>query len=170
MVWKTLKGVNNDNWNWNSGEESRPSRLPHCWDGPEYSEEFCKPANPAVTQTPIKVHHLTLVCKTGQDYYYHNYLLFNVLMVFHWSLSESKSLQVSRTLLSILAVLNNVEVWMVSTRPLISKSSGLFNKPLVTVPKAPITIGIIVTFMFRSCFVLFCFFNSLSFIFTHFTI
>ena len=30
------------------------------------------------------------------------------LMVFHWSLSDSKSPQVSRTLLSILAVLNNV--------------------------------------------------------------
>ena len=44
-------------------------------------------------------------------------------MVFHWSLSDSKSPQVSRTLLSILAVLNNAVVWMVSTRPLISKSS-----------------------------------------------
>ena len=31
-------------------------------------------------------------------------------------------LKVSRTLLSILADLNNVVVWMVSTRPLISKS------------------------------------------------
>ena len=38
-------------------------------------------------------------------------------MVFHWSLSDSKSPQVSRTLLSILAVLNNAVVWMVSTRP-----------------------------------------------------
>ena len=37
---------------------------------------------------------------------------------------------------------------MVSTLPLISKSSIPFNNPLVTVPKAPITIGIIVTFMF----------------------
>ena len=77
-------------------------------------------------------------------------------MVFHWSLSDSKSPQVSRTLLSILAVLSTVIVWMVSTRPLISKSSSPFNNPLVTVPKAPITIGIIVTFMFHS------FFNSLA--------
>ena len=38
-------------------------------------------------------------------------------MVFHWSLSDSKSPQVSRTLLSILAVLNNAVVWIVSTRP-----------------------------------------------------
>ena len=72
------------------------------------------------------------------------------LMVFHWSLSDSKSLQVSRTLLSILAVFNNVVVWKVSTRPPASKSSRPLNNSSVTVPKAPITIGIIVTFMFYS--------------------
>ena len=77
-------------------------------------------------------------------------------MVFHWRLSDSKSPQVSRTLLSILAVFNNAVVWMVSTRPPTSKSSRPFNNPLVTVPKAPITISITVTFMFRS------FFNSLA--------
>ena len=47
-------------------------------------------------------------------------------MVFHWSLSDSKS-QVSRTLLSILAVLNNAIVWMVSTLPPTSKSSSPFS-------------------------------------------
>ena len=73
-------------------------------------------------------------------------------MVFHWRLSDSKSPQVSRTLLSILAVFNNAVVWMVTTRPPTSQSSRPFNKPLVTVPKAPITIGIIVTFMFHSFF------------------
>ena len=36
---------------------------------------------------------------------------------------------------------------MVSTRPPTSKSSRPFNNLLVTVPKAPITIGIIVTFI-----------------------
>ena len=77
-------------------------------------------------------------------------------MVFHWRLSDSKSPQVSGTFLSILAVLNNVVVWMVSTRPPTTKSSSPFNNHLVTVPKAPITIGIIVTFMFH------CFFNSLA--------
>ena len=71
-------------------------------------------------------------------------------MVFHWSLIENKSPQVSRTLLSILAVLNNAVVWMVSTHPQTSKSSSLFNIPSVTVPNAPITIGIIDTFMFHS--------------------
>ena len=77
-------------------------------------------------------------------------------MVFHWSLSDSKSPQVSRTRLSILAVLNNAVVWIVSTHPPTSKSPWPFNNPLVTVPNAPITIGTIVTFMFHS------FFNSLA--------
>ena len=65
-------------------------------------------------------------------------------MVFHWSLSDSKSPRMSRTLLSILADLNNVVVWMASTRPLISKSSSPFTNPWVTVPRAPITIGIVI--------------------------
>ena len=73
------------------------------------------------------------------------------LMIFHWRLSDGKCPQVSRTLLSILAVFNNAVVWMVSTRPPTSKSSSPFNNPLVTVPKAPI-----VTFMFH------IFFNSLA--------
>ena len=77
-------------------------------------------------------------------------------MVFHWSLSDSKSPKVSRTLLSILAVFNNAVVWMVSTHPSTSKSSSPFSNPLVTVPNALITTGIIVTCMFHS------FFNSLA--------
>ena len=92
-------------------------------------------------------------------------------MVFHWSLSNSKSLQVFRTFLSILADLSNVVVWMVSTRPIISKSSSPYINPLVTVPRAPITIGIIVTFMFHSFFssqtrLRYLSFFSLSFTFT----
>ena len=38
-------------------------------------------------------------------------------MVIHWSFSDSKSSQVSRTLLSILAVLSNAVIWLVSTHP-----------------------------------------------------
>ena len=77
-------------------------------------------------------------------------------MAFHWRLSDSKSPPVSRTLLSILAVINNAVVWLVSARPPASKSSSHFDSPLVTVPNVPITIGIIVIFMFHS------FFNSLA--------
>ena len=73
------------------------------------------------------------------------------LMVFHWSLND-KSSQVSRTLLSILTDVNNEVIWMVSTSPLISKSSSPFINRLVTVPGAPISIGIIITFMFHSFF------------------
>ena len=73
-------------------------------------------------------------------------------MVFHWSLGDSKSTQVSRTRLRILTVLNNAVVWIVSTRPPTSKSARPFKKPLVIVPNAPITIGTIVTFMFHNFF------------------
>ena len=77
-------------------------------------------------------------------------------MVFHWSLRDSKSYQVYRTRLRILAVLSNAVIWIVSTRPPNSKSSRPLNNPLVIVPNEPITIGTIVTFMFHS------FFNSLA--------
>ena len=67
-------------------------------------------------------------------------------LFFLWSLSDSKSLQISRTLLSILAVLNNTLIWMVSTRPLIFKFPRPITKPLGIVPSAPVTIDITVTF------------------------
>ena len=41
---------------------------------------------------------------------------------------------------------------MVSTRLPTPKSSSPFSNPLVTVPNTPITIGIIINFMFRSFF------------------
>ena len=91
-------------------------------------------------------------------------------MVSHWSLRDNKFPQVFRTLLSILADLNNAVVWMVSTS-VISKSSSPPTNLLVTVPRAPITTGIIVTFMFNSLFnslarsMYLCFF-SYSFNFT----
>ena len=71
-------------------------------------------------------------------------------MVFHRSLSDSKSLLVSGTLLSILVDLNNVVIGMVSILPLISNSSTPFTNPLENIPSAPITIGITVTLMFHS--------------------
>ena len=65
-------------------------------------------------------------------------------MVSHWILCGSKSPQVFRTLLSILANLNNAIFWIVSSRLLISMSPRLFINLLVTVPSATITIGITV--------------------------
>ena len=73
-------------------------------------------------------------------------------MVFHWSLSDSKSPQVSRTLFSILTDCNNAVVLMTSTRPSIFKPSSPCINSLVTVPRAPIIIGITVTLMFHSFF------------------
>ena len=84
-----------------------------------------------------------------------------------WSLSDCKS--IFSILLSILADLNNTIVWMVSDPLIISMFPSPCINPLVTVPRAPITIGVIVTFMFHSFF-----FNSLlrlrylSFFFTFF--
>ena len=42
-------------------------------------------------------------------------------MVFHWSLSDSNTPQISCTFLRILSDFNGV-IWIVSTRPIISKS------------------------------------------------
>ena len=61
-------------------------------------------------------------------------------MVFHWSFSDSKSPQVSRTLLSIVAVLSNAVIWIVSTCPPTSMSFRPFNNPVVIVAKTQITI------------------------------
>ena len=74
------------------------------------------------------------------------------LRVFHWGLSDSKYPQVLSTLLSFLADLNNVVVWMAFIRVLISNFSSTFTNSLVTVPSTPITIGITVTFTFHSVF------------------
>ena len=74
-------------------------------------------------------------------------------MVFYWDLSDCKS---PGLFFCILADLNNAVVWMISTRALISKSSSPCTNPLFIVSSAPITIGIIVAFMFHSFFKLSC--------------
>ena len=73
-------------------------------------------------------------------------------MVFHWSLSGSKSPQVSRIYLSFLADLYNAVFWMVSTRHYFTKSSSPCTKPSVNVLSTLITIGIAVSFMIHSFF------------------
>ena len=73
------------------------------------------------------------------------------MKVSHWSLSDSKSSQVSRILFGILSDSDHDVLWMLSTRPrFFFKSSCSFISPLMTVPRTPITIGIVVTFMFCS--------------------
>ena len=100
------------------------------------------------------VFNLSFCSKCGRDLKYFLFYSFesfsyeHYLIVFHWKLSDSKS----RTLLSILADLNNAVVWMVSTRALIFNPSSLFTNPLVTVPSAQITIGITINFLYHSFF------------------
>ena len=65
------------------------------------------------------------------------------LMIYHWTLSDSKSHQVSQTLHSYLANPNNAAFSMVLTRPLISKFSSLLSDNF------QVTIVIVVTFMFH---------------------
>ena len=57
---------------------------------------------------------------------------------------------------------------MVSTRPPTTKSSSSFNNPLVNVPKAQITIGIIVTFMFQRFFFSILLKGRITYSFFHF--
>ena len=73
-------------------------------------------------------------------------------VVFHRRVSDSMFFQVSRTLLSIWADLNNVVVCMVTILLLISNSFSLFFKLLETIPNTPIIINITNTFMFYSFF------------------
>ena len=90
-------------------------------------------------------------------------------MVFHRSLNNSQSPQVSRTLLSILVASSNAASWMVLILSLISSSWSLFFRFLRTIAKARITIGITVTFMHHCVFCsffryLFSFLPSFTFI------
>ena len=62
-------------------------------------------------------------------------------MIFHWNLSDSKSFQVSRTLLSILADLNNTLVCMISILPPTTSLSSIFFRFLGTVQSTLSTIG-----------------------------
>ena len=71
-------------------------------------------------------------------------------MVFHWTLSDCTSPQVS--FYSILVDLSNAVVWMVLVLPMISSSSSTFSKPLGTVLSTPATIDMVVTFMFYNVF------------------
>ena len=87
-------------------------------------------------------------------YHYYIYSFASVIhlhqsIVFQWSLSDSKFLQVFSNLLNILTDLNNADVLMVTTRTLIFKSSSPFTSALVSVPSAPLTIAITISFMFE---------------------
>ena len=73
-------------------------------------------------------------------------------MVFHSSLCDSKSPQAYKTLLSILADLNDAVVWTVYGLLPISKSSSSFTNPFRIVTGDPIAVGTANTFMFYRIF------------------
>ena len=79
-----------------------------------------------------------------------------LLMAFYWGVSDRKSTQISRILLSNQANLNNAVLWIVFPRLLISKSSSPCTNPLVAVSSTPSTISITITFLFD------CFSSSLA--------
>ena len=96
------------------------------------------------TDAGLCIYHLFI-------WYHYYYYYFTPLTVFYTNVSRWLA-QVSRTLLSIAVDLCNTVVWIVSTCPLISESSSPFTNPLGIVPRAPITIGITVTFIFHNFF------------------
>ena len=91
------------------------------------------------------------------------FLLFKSFSHQRWSLSDNKSPGLFSSIL-----IYNAVVWIVSTHPLISKSSSPFNNPLVTEPRALVSIIIIVTFMFLSFFQFPCKVKVLILLFTFF--
>ena len=86
-------------------------------------------------------------------------------MVFHWSASDCKSPQISRTLLSIEADLNNAAVLMVSIHPRYPTLLVLSNL-LNTILKTPITISITITLTFYNFF---WFSNEIKILFSQFS-
>ena len=93
---------------------------------------------------------LSHVRSSRMYYYYCEFFKSALAEVFYWSLSDSKSSQVSRTLLNILADLNNTVIWMVSACSTISNRP--LTKSLGIVPSTPTTNGITVTFILHSFF------------------
>ena len=71
------------------------------------------------------------------------------MVFFRESLSDSDSLQVTRTLLSIQANVIVAVFWVALIFPLISSSFSPFSKLLGIVPSAPTAIGITLTLVFQ---------------------
>ena len=74
------------------------------------------------------------------------------MVIIQWNLNDSKSPQITRNLLSILANLNNAVVRIVSILSLIPNFSNLFSKLLGTVLRVSTIIGITFTLLYQSFF------------------
>ena len=123
---------------------------------PLISNSSCPCTNPCGIYWARQLQLLSqsLWCYVFYCHYYNNSYYFTPRKFFApaladgLSLSDSTSLHVPRTLLSILADLNNTGVWIVPIH-----SFKLFNSPVKsfqTAASSPITIDITVLFMFHS--------------------
>ena len=142
-----------------------PLPLPLVW------ELFQAPQLQLVSQFSSKVKVLISFPLSFIFTLYHSYLLgvFHISITW-WSFTgvlNDKS-QVTRTLLSIQAIIGNKRTSGDHPNYCITKSTSPFINPLMIEPRAPITIGINVTFIFRVFFFKFRYlsFFTLSFNFT----
>ena len=106
---------------------------------------FCKDSV-SLLRFPFLSNVQVFSCEISFVYY------FTHLGVFHTTRVWVTASHIKSTGLSILVDLSNAAVWMVSTCPLISKSSSPCTNHFVTVLNALITIGITVTFTFDEFF------------------
>ena len=101
----------------------------------------------------LKFLYLAIITNKLNFFFLSHLVFFKSALVDGLSLeSERQVSSVSRKLLSILADLSHAVDCIVSTLPLIFKSSCPFTNPLVTVSRDIITVGITVTFMLNSRF------------------
>ena len=111
------------------------------------SSPFTNPSG-IVLSTPITI-GITAI------FMFHSFSQQLKLMVFSWSLRDSKSHRLSWTLLRILDNPNNSVVLIVSALPPIFNYSKIHSITLVTDPNARTKLGIIVNGIFLICLVLF---------------
>ena len=81
-----------------------------------FTPEFYCPISEVFSKVVIIICIIIIIIIIPCDFFFSHQLQ---LMVFQGVLGDSKSLQISKTLLSIRADLNNAVVWMVSIVPLI---------------------------------------------------
>ena len=92
------------------------------------------------------------VSQENYSFYFFFVFIIIIIIKLHASFShkrDSKSPQISKILLSILADLNYTLVWMVSIRLAISNTSSPLSKPLGIILSTPVTIGVTVALLYH---------------------
>ena len=102
------------NWkNWKTEEESSVARLQYYWEQSGHYEEPWRSEEAGSRLDSSEKQIVNAGVKSSQiiKIIYHLWESFIPAVFIYWSLSDSESPQVSRTLHSILTVLNNAVVW-----------------------------------------------------------